>query len=199
MRVLREFLIVVIFSAIALAQNSGALAIPKEKLPPVPPVRGPAAVDCSVGDQTTHDACVKAITASYQYDYESHMYDIESLHHRAASIQWSLFASQVMFGVVLILVFSGLAFAAIQFRLAMRAPVTAPETDAKPAKPVTATGSDLSTQLEVTEKGLKIQSSVLGVIILALSMAFFYLYAEFVYPIHELTHQSNDVAQGPSR
>ncbi len=42
------------------------------------------------------------------------------------------------------------------------------------------------TQLELSQSGLKVSSPVLGVIILVLSLAFFYLYLTHVYPISEL-------------
>ena len=41
----------------------------------------------------------------------------------------------------------------------------------------------LATQLEVSAKGIVVNSSVMGVIILALSLAFFYLYLVYIYPI----------------
>jgi len=41
-------------------------------------------------------------------------------------------------------------------------------------------------QLELGQTGLKVSSPVLGVIILVISLAFFYLYLVYVYPIGEL-------------
>jgi hypothetical protein len=41
-------------------------------------------------------------------------------------------------------------------------------------------------ELELSTSGLKVSSPVLGVIILALSLAFFYLYLIYVYPIVEI-------------
>jgi hypothetical protein len=43
-----------------------------------------------------------------------------------------------------------------------------------------------STTLEASATGIKLSSPVLGVIILALSLAFFYLYLVHVYPIEEI-------------
>ena len=69
-----------------------------------------------------------------------------------------------MFSVVLTLVFAGLVFAALQFRRGMRT----------------------TTEIEFSMSGVKVSSPVLGVVILAVSMAFFYLYARYVYPIQEV-------------
>lgn len=42
------------------------------------------------------------------------------------------------------------------------------------------------TQLEASLQGIRVSSPVLGVIILALSFLFFYLYLKYVYPINEI-------------
>ena len=44
----------------------------------------------------------------------------------------------------------------------------------------------LATHLELSAKGIVVNSSVLGVIILGLSLAFFYLYLVYVYPIQNV-------------
>lgn len=43
-----------------------------------------------------------------------------------------------------------------------------------------------ATTFEVTKDGLKINSAVIGLIILVVSIVFFFLYLRFVYPIHEV-------------
>lgn len=127
-----------------------------------------AAAGCDIKDAGLAAECVKAQTENYRYV-------VAALQHRRASFDWSLRASEIMFGVVLILVFSGLVFAAIQFRAA------APEP----------------TQLEISASGLKVSSSVLGVVILAISMGFFYLYSRYVYPIQEVYH--DNTTEAPQR
>jgi hypothetical protein len=42
------------------------------------------------------------------------------------------------------------------------------------------------TEFEASAKGIKVSSPVLGVIILVISLAFFYLYLVYVYPISEI-------------
>jgi hypothetical protein len=44
---------------------------------------------------------------------------------------------------------------------------------------------DGGTSLELSTTGLKVSSPVLGVVILALSLGFFYLYLVYAYPIQE--------------
>jgi hypothetical protein len=50
---------------------------------------------------------------------------------------------------------------------------------------LSAGGRARASPIELSTGGLKISSPVLGVIILGLSLAFFYLYLVYVYPIAE--------------
>jgi hypothetical protein len=93
---------------------------------------------------------------------------------------------------VLLLVLAGIYFAAAQFQVAMAAArrhgdiVTSHRESAPPQPDASVDATHLDTRLEVSAKGLVVNSSVLGVIILALSLAFFYLYLAYVYPIHNV-------------
>ncbi len=93
-------------------------------------------------------------------------YYITSLKHRAAIFGWQAFAAKVIFWTVIALVFSGLAFSGFQFYYAIRHD-TAGATQ----------------EIELSLKVIKVKSQFLGVITLALSLAFFYLYVSSVYPI----------------
>ena len=78
---------------------------------------------------------------------------------------WQHFSTRVIFFVVLLLVGTGIFFAWVQFQ------------HGKVAE---------RHELEIGVKGLRISSPVLGLVILVISLAFFYLYLVYVYPIHEL-------------
>ncbi|WP_179379863.1 hypothetical protein [Jannaschia marina] len=91
-----------------------------------------------------------------------------ALDHRHAVFAWQHVSSQVLFVIVILIVGIGLYFSWIQFRA---------ERDGSPAK---------STTLKAGKSGIEVTSPVLGVIILALSLGFFYLYLNHVYPISEL-------------
>jgi uncharacterized membrane protein len=97
--------------------------------------------------------------------YEDH---IHSLDYNRRVFEWQMFSTQVAFWIVIGLVASGLVFAGIQFRRAMGT-----------AGP----GDDMKTDIEFSGKGIKVSSPVLGVVILAISLGFFYLYLRHVYPI----------------
>jgi len=103
-------------------------------------------------------------------------YNLFGLAHRQRALQWNLTSSIIIFWSVIFLVFSGIFFAGVQFYIAMQFA----------RKRGSMQNEDLNTQLEAGEKGVKVSSPVLGVIILVISMLFFYLYLKYVYPITEI-------------
>jgi len=119
-------------------------------------------------DPKTNELYEKALQDYYHYRSEG-------LQHRRAVFKWQLFSAKLIFVIVLVLVGSGVVFAAIQFRFGIQNQKTG------------AVGADtLSTEMELSASGIKINSPVLGVIILSISLAFFYLYLIYVYPIENI-------------
>ncbi len=89
------------------------------------------------------------------------------LAHRKKVFQWQYVSSIIIFYVVIGIVAIGLYFSWMQFHASR--------------------GGEVGiTSIEASKEGLKLSSPVLGVIILVLSLAFFYLYLVHVYPISEL-------------
>lgn len=97
-------------------------------------------------------------------------YRISGYKHRERVFSWQLFSSKVIFFSVLFLLIVGVYFSYLQFRKAMKG-------DSSEA---------LSTDLEASTTGFKVSSPVLGVIILVISLIFFYLYLVYIYPIREI-------------
>ena len=95
---------------------------------------------------------------------EYYTYYASALRHRRAMFDWQLFSGQAIFYAVIFLVLSGVVFAAVQFFRF---------------------GPTESSTLVASVKGLRVSSPILGVIILTISLLFFYLYLVYVYPIHE--------------
>jgi len=98
-------------------------------------------------------------------------YFSEGYQHRQKVFRWQLLSSKIIFVIVVILVFSGIVFAAIQFYDGMKHSLTR---------------TDPVTTFEAGKEGFKVSSPILGVIILVISLAFFYLYLVYVYPIEEI-------------
>lgn len=95
--------------------------------------------------------------------------------HRLAVFEWQFFSTRAIFVVVLVLVFAGIYFAAIQFHHGLRSSDKTRQGNA-----------DESTEFVFSLREFKVRSPVLGVIVLTISLAFFYLYLVYVYPIENV-------------
>ncbi len=111
------------------------------------------------------NASMQAAFKAY-YDYRVHGFE-----HRKGVFAWQLLSAKIIFVLVVALVLLGVYFSWMQFHAALRGNGKDGETD---------------TTVELGASGLKVSSPVLGVIILTLSLAFFYLYLVNVYPIEEI-------------
>ncbi len=124
--------------------------------------------DCAgFGDDSTKAKCWRAYQEYFDY-YQS------GFSHRRKVFWWQHLSSRIIFVVVLVLVSAGILFAWMQFRKDLV------------AMPVPGLPSAAVHQMEIGKTGVKVSSPVLGVIILVISLAFFYLYLVFVYPIKEI-------------
>ena len=131
--------------------------------------------DVVLADTTTRQKYLTAMQRYYEYRADGYAY-------RSRLFEWQLLSSRAIFVVVLALVGAGMYFAAVQFRAAM----VGARQQAGGNAPSAAGETALATKLEVSAKGVVVNSSVLGVIILALSLAFFHLYLVYVYPIQNV-------------
>ena len=116
-----------------------------------------------LGEEGT--ASLQAALKAY-YDYR-----ISGYAHRERVFAWQLLSSRIIFVVVIFLVLTGIYFSWLQFSRSLKG----------------AKGEELKeTTFEASATGFKVSSPILGVIILAMSLAFFYLYLAYVYPISEI-------------
>jgi|HubBroStandDraft_3_1064219.scaffolds.fasta_scaffold05225_4 uncharacterized membrane protein len=135
-------------------------------------------------DPATRDRQLAAWRAYYDYR-------ISGLRQRGAVYGWQLASSKITFAVVIFLVLVGIYFSWLQFRLSLRprpAPVPAGAALATTVAPEAATEvarAEAVTEISAGLDGIKVSSPVLGVIILVISLLFFYLYLAYVYPINQ--------------
>jgi hypothetical protein len=123
-------------------------------------------VPCTgITDEHTRASCEEAQRGYYAYRTRGY-------RHRQHVFTWQLVSSLVILVVVLLLVFVALYFAAVQFHATI-------------ARPGAATQPTDVTAVEASLQGIKVTSPILGVIILVIAFAFFYLYLRYVYPINE--------------
>jgi hypothetical protein len=102
--------------------------------------------------------------AQADYNEAYWKYQREVIDHTRKVYAWQHISSIIIFYVVIFLVLMGVLFSWLQFKAA--------------------SFKGDSEELDASMKGVKITSSTLGVVILVLSMCFFYLYLRYVYPIN---------------
>jgi uncharacterized membrane protein len=133
-------------------------------------------------DPEMRDAAVESMREYYRYRESGYK-------HRRAVFDWQLTSSKLIFWVVIVLVAVSIYFSGVQFHTALRSKPAArsgeseqAEEDSDSASPA----SGLQTSIEAGGGGIKVSSPVLGVIILVISLLFFYLYLVHIYPISEI-------------
>jgi hypothetical protein len=129
-----------------------------------PDLAFPKAPEPSALTPGTAEAYQAALRAYYEYRRTGY-------EQRLGVFAWQLLSTKVIFFVVLLLVLAGIYFAAIQFHSGLRR-----RDGAAPQE----------TELSLSLSEIKVRSPVLGVIILTMSLAFFYLYLVHVYPIRDV-------------
>jgi hypothetical protein len=128
-------------------------------------------------DSETRAKQQAALRAKYEYQ-------AFSFAHAQRTFDFQYRSGRLIFWVVLLIVFAGLAFSAVQFYSGLHHPL---DSRAKPDGKEAAAPEECVSEFEATLQGIKLKSSVLGLIILAMSMVFFYLYLKYVYPISNIT------------
>ena len=125
-------------------------------------------------------AMTKVFVESYAPAIAAHFdYRTQGFDHRRRTFEWQLASSRIIFFAVIGLVVAGVVFSALQFRQAMNTPAVSKGEGQE------GTGG-LKSALELSPNGVKVTSNVLGVVILALSLGFFYLYVKYIYEIQEI-------------
>ena len=107
-----------------------------------------------------------------------------SLEHNRRLFEWQLQSSRIIFWVVIGLVVVGIIFSGIQFAKALKLPPQQTEKERQ----------EQLTELEITTRGIKVSSPVLGVVILVISLGFFYLFLIHVYPVQHVQEKTSHVS-----
>lgn len=115
-----------------------------------------------------------------------YLYQAYSFRYSQAAFEWHHRASITIFIVVVMLVFMGMYFSWAQFRGILYRDSHFKGQDNCAESEQSASALSRVTELVITPSGVKVRSPVLGVVLLVLSLAFFYLYLTHVYPITTL-------------
>ena len=130
-------------------------------------------------DPETRDAAIESMREYYRYRDSGYK-------HRRAVFDWQLTSSKIIFWVVIVLVAVSIYFSGVQFHSALRWRREEKPAKGAPSEEGSASASGLQTSIEAGSGGIKVSSPVLGVIILVISLLFFYLYLVHIYPISEI-------------
>ncbi|WP_031479251.1 hypothetical protein [Maridesulfovibrio frigidus] len=103
----------------------------------------------------------------------------EELQHRVDVLKQQYFLNYALFGIVLLLVAGGFILAWKQF-----------DFDMKHREQHGPAGQAPASEVEIGPGGLKINSSVIGLIILLMSFAFFSIYITEVFPIKVISSKA---------
>lgn len=114
-----------------------------------------------------------------QLQAEVNRHKIRMLYYRERRLEWHAVASNIIFFVVIIIVLAGILFSGIQFYKSLIKQKSRARLSASSPVPEVQ-------KISLSLKGIELSSSVLGVVILVISIAFFYLYLAIVYPINDL-------------
>lgn len=127
---------------------------------------------------------VHVTQAYHQALIASYVQDQWSYEFRQRIYEWQFLSSRIVFCVVILIVLIGLYFSWLQFKVFLIA------AGAKQPAKVAIQAEDPQEvpapihQVEITPTGgLRISTPVMGIVILAISLGFFYLYLSVVYPI----------------
>lgn len=133
----------------------------------------------------------EAAGAEIEYKQAELAYKKNELLYITDVFRWQYKSSIIIFFMVVLVVLTGLVFAGIQFYISMK------QMGGKIRKGalVGIQTAPADTNLEFTTSGVKVNSSVLGVIILVISIGFFYLYLGHVYPIKVIDAHNGSTAE----
>jgi hypothetical protein len=150
------------------------------------------AVDASNAEVQAKRQLAEASLATAKAQYQTW-----SLKHAKDAYEWQHISTMIIFVVVILLMVAGVVFSWIQFRQGMHHPVQAIASSVSTIAQPASTSADSTqapsevaiekssvTEFSASPQGIKVASSTLGVIILVISMCFFYMYLVYVYPIN---------------
>ncbi len=129
--------------------------------------------------------CTAAQAAELAYAKRYYEAQAQELELRRQAFEWHAFSTKVLFCCVIALTVMGLVLSWREFGKYYGTKRAAP-TDAVPTTATSA--SPPPSVFKVSAQGLEVTSSLIGFLVLSVSLAFFYLYVVNVYPLHELAN-----------
>ncbi|NOU49872.1 hypothetical protein HG263_04895 [Pseudoalteromonas sp. JBTF-M23] len=130
---------------------------------------------------------IDEINRHEKFEKEKVTASIEKMKHRTSVFYFQFIQTIFIFFMVMVLVLGGFYLAFLQFKLdreiALKSIERKQDADTIADNSQQEEGTQQSNSVEISMTGIKLNSSVIGLIILAMSFAFFYLYIKDVYTI----------------
>ncbi|WP_243350088.1 hypothetical protein [Parabacteroides sp. FAFU027] len=118
-------------------------------------------------------------------EIENINYQIDKFKRNKAKLEWQYTSSKIIFYFVLLIVMLGLILATLHFIQTF-----------KNLKSLNRNKDE--SEIEVSIQGIKINTSIIGIMILGFSLAFFYLYLIYVYPLNPIDSDKDILNQKKS-
>ena len=128
-------------------------------------LKTPDVANVNNGLPSIHQAAQDSVVQAVNREYYTFAYD-----YRIKVYNWQLLSSGIILFVVTLIVLLGLYLSYRQFELGAHAINKPP---------------DSTSTVDISSTGIKVNSNVIGLIILVTSIAFFFLYLKFVFPIKD--------------
>lgn len=130
-------------------------------------------------------ACLEAEAAKITHTKDYYEALRQELELRQQAFEWHAFSTKLLFWSVIAITAMGLVLSWREFgkyyARNVRTPVNSPATESK------GTEAPPQSVFKVSAQGLEVTSSLIGFLVLSVSLAFFYLYVVNVYPLYELS------------
>jgi hypothetical protein len=140
-----------------------------------------------------HYSTLNTIT-TFKKDIAKNKYATEYMNHYSSNLgfrrrvfEWQLLSSKFIFFIVMVVVLSGILFSGLQFYQSFK--LTSKFTrmaNSKNLEQIEKIIDQESSKIEVSPTGgFSVTTSIVGLLVLGVSIGFFYLYLNHVYPINE--------------
>lgn len=125
-------------------------------------------------------------------------YLVEQMDHSRNSYEWQLWSTKTIFVIVLLLVACGVGVSLLQilFGLGFFEPRRRADGDASLHGQRVQRAIWSKTKIKIGIEGAEVETQIAGIVLLMLSLAFFYLYVQNVYPIRVSSQVNLPLQQG---
>ena len=145
-------------------------------------------------ESLTNSATEQVENYSSNLEREQYEYEIWLIRYNKKIYEYQHTSSKVLLGISVIVLTCGLYFSYMQFKDRTKIrniDVVNNNQNSENDEKLLEKGDDSKTSLKIGAAGIEISSSIIGLLILCVSLAFFYLYISNIYPIENSDGKNN--------